>query len=118
MPRYIINKGKDGYKGMKTQGNIDLDSRPQVVMPDGSIATVRTISIGTTQGEVLIPTIGPNGEDWTPEQAIEHYQQTGENFGVFDNPDDATAYAQDLHLEQEKQYVNKKRPADILYGDM
>lgn len=103
---------------MKTQGNIDLDSRPKVVMPDGSIATVRTISIGTPQGEVLIPTIGPNGEDWTPQQAIEYYQQTGQNFGVFDNPDDATSYAQDLHLEQEKQYVNnKKRPADILYGD-
>lgn len=41
MPRYVI----DGdWNGMVSPGNIDLDSRPVVKMPNGEYATVRSAS--------------------------------------------------------------------------
>lgn len=70
--------------------------------PDGTVSTVRTISIGTENGEVLIPTV-INGRVVSDREAIEHYRRTGENFGTFRTPDEATAYAEQLHRNHEQQ---------------
>ncbi len=98
-------------KGMKTQGNINIFNRPRVKNPDGSVSTVRTISIGTDDGEVLIPTVSDDGKIMTDEEAIQQYSKTGKNFGTFDNPDDATAYAQALHKQQEEYYLKGNKNA-------
>lgn len=90
--------------GMKRAGNIDLLNRPVVHNPDGTISTVRTISIGTDEGEVLIPTVSPDGRILSPDEAIQLYRQTGQNLGVFGSPDDATAYAKALHNQQAQYY--------------
>ncbi|TNV22126.1 hypothetical protein FH968_04425 [Buttiauxella sp. B2] len=92
-------------KGMKTQGNIDIYNRPKVKNADGSVSTVRTISIGTDDGEVLIPTVSDSGKIMSDEDAIAQYEKTGKHLGVFDNPDDATAYAETLHNQQEDYYI-------------
>lgn len=82
-------------------GNLPLGIRYKAQNPDGSISTVRTMSIGTDQGEVLIPTV-INGRVVSDEEAIRHFETTGENFGTFRTPDEATAYAQALHQMHER----------------
>jgi hypothetical protein len=39
------------------------------------------------------------------EEAIRHYQQTGEHLGIFRTPQAATAYAKSLHDQQAQEYL-------------
>lgn len=85
-------------------GNIDVHNRPVVHNPDGSISTLRSMSFGTDQGEVLVPTIDPQGWQMSPQQSIQRYQQTGENLGTFPTPNMADLFAQYLSRQQGVRY--------------
>ena len=92
--------------GLMAPGNINILSRPQVKLPDGSIATVHSMSFYDDKDgtETLVPMISPDGKLLSQDEARSLYYKTGQHLGKFDNPDDATTYAKKLHNQQAKYY--------------
>jgi len=91
-------------RGLRRDGTVDLYNRPQVVNEDGSVSTVRSLSFGTDEGEVLVPTVSDDGRIMSDDEAMALYGKTGRSLGVFDTPENATAYAEDLHNQQDRLY--------------
>jgi hypothetical protein len=82
------------------QGNIDLTDRPRVRTKDGSISTVRSMSANIDGKEVLMPTVSRDGRIMSDDEAIDQYRRTGQHLGKFRTPQDADAYARQLHDQQ------------------
>jgi hypothetical protein len=91
--------------GLLQRGNIDMTTRPLVRNPDGSISTIRSMSYSPGAGrEVLVPTVSNEGQIMRGREAVPYWGSRGQNLGVFSNPDDADAYAQQLHEAQAKYF--------------
>lgn len=87
--------------GQLSQGNIDLRNRKPTLLPTGDYATVRSMSFSDQPNkEILIPTIGPQHQQWSDNQAIDAYYRTGQNLGTFSNPSAANSYAEALHRRE------------------
>lgn len=98
-------------RGLLEKGNIDIHNRPVVKNSDGSISTVLSMSTNIDGREVLIPTVSDDGRIMSDDEAIDNFMRTGKHLGMFDNPDDATAYAESLHNQQADEYLPRKNQA-------
>jgi hypothetical protein len=105
--RAAVNMAYSQPEGLVRAGNIDIMHRPVVRNPDGSISTVRSMSVGTDQGEVLIPTVSDDGRVMSNQEAIDSFRRTGRHLGVFASPELATAYARRLHDQQAATYGHR-----------
>jgi hypothetical protein len=97
-----------GMEGLRSLGNIDVYDRPQVRNADGSISTVRSMSVGFGDGEYLIPTVSDDGRIMGDDEAVNVFRQTGRHLGQFDTPENATRFSDQLHNDQAK-YYRKRR---------
>lgn len=104
---------------MATPGNIDLKHRPSVRNADGTASTVRSMSFGTDEGEVLVPTVSDDGRIMSPAEAFAAYRKTGRHLGIFPSEREATAYAKKLHYQQARLLDKRVQIADALArGDL
>ena len=87
------------------RGNIDLNNRKVVENDDGTISTERSFSVNIDGKEVLLPTV-IDGKIVSEEEAIRHYEQTGQYLGKFNTVKEAEEYAEKLHNRQDW-YYNK-----------
>lgn len=105
--------------GMIEAGNIDLNSRPKVYNPDGSISTVRSIGVNIDDQEVLIPTVKKDpfhpfgGYIMSNDDAVKNYRATKQHLGKFSSPEVSDAYAGQLHEDQATKYNPQKRGGRI-----
>lgn len=101
-------------------GNIDLYDRPVLKNEDGSISTVESFSTNIDGVEVLLPTISrdKNGNPirLTEDEAIEKYMKDGKHLGKFKTPEEATAYAEKLHEDQDKLYGDHEEKSEKKSG--
>lgn len=105
-PKYMA---VENPAGLVEKGNINIMSRPRVKNADGSVSTVRSMSFQDESGkEVLVPTVSEDGRIMSDREAIDQYRKTGRNLGKFDTPEHATAYAEQLHQQQESLPDTKK----------
>ena len=100
---------KGDFSGLITSGNIELDKRPIVQNSDGSISTVASSSYNIEGKEILLPTVSDDGRMMDDNEAVDTYRRTGKHLGIFDTPENASKYAEALHIAQEKYYKRKKR---------
>lgn len=84
--------------GLVEEGNINIAQRKRVDNGDGTFSTVKSKSFEEDGVEVLIPTMDPDGNDLSDDDALKLYEETGQHLGKFRSPDQATAYAQRLSL--------------------
>lgn len=92
---------RQASSGLRVPGNIDLYAQPKVKNPAGGTSTVYSFSVNLDGQEVLLPRVTPDGRLLSEAQAIKEYERTGRHLGIFDSPDSATRYAEQLHRDYE-----------------
>ena len=86
-------------KGLLEPGNINLQGRPLISMGNNQVGSEYSVSFTQDGKEVLVPTIF-DGKAHTPQEAWQHYLQTGQHMGKYDNPQDADAAAELIHQRE------------------
>lgn len=107
------NFDKIAHAGQIEQGNIDINNRTVVTNPDGSISTDASIVIEEEGSYVVLPTV-VEGKLVSPEEAIKHYDETGEHHGKFESQETAEFYAQELHERGDYYYHNRDKARALL----
>jgi hypothetical protein len=100
----VASAFRQDWPGMLTPGNVDINARPVVRLPDGSIATVRSRSFNFGNGETLLPTVSDDGRLLSDDEAVALFKQSGRHLGVFDTPDNADVYGRSLSDRQGQFY--------------
>lgn len=99
-PSPFVSASTPTPEGLAMPGNIDLSARPTVQNADGTVSTVRSITIEADGKAILIPTVTDDGAVVSDEDAVALYEHTGRHLGMFDTEAHADAYAQSLHEDQ------------------
>lgn len=91
--------------GLVYPSNTDVSKRKPFKNSDGSVSTVRSFSIGTDRGEVLLSGMKARRGQVYPQsqnEAIKDYKRTGKHLGVYKDPSYATEAGISLHNREQK----------------
>lgn len=114
---------KSNNPTMLAEPTLDLYDRPQVVNDDGTYSTTASITIDTTyNGQdalAVIPTVY-NEAHHTDEEAIRHFNETNEHFGIFsaDNLEAVEQYSENVHNAQAEYLATSGLIRVGLYNNM
>lgn len=97
MPKDLLSHIPN-WEGLLEPGNLPIEDRKPLLNADGTYSTMRTITIGIGEnGETaLIPTV-LDGVLLSDEDAIQHFKDTKEHFGIFQDQKLADRYDQHMH---------------------
>ena len=104
------NSTNTAKKPLYGRGNIDLNNRPVIKNPDGSISTVFSMTFGPDEkGQyVLVPGVRTGlNRQMSSQEAWQWYQKSGEYLGKFKSETEADKYAKQLHENQSNAYTQK-----------
>jgi len=87
-------------------GNINVNDRIVFQWEDGKVSTVLSKSFAIDDQIVLLPTI-VHGRPVSDKEAVGHYNRTGEHLGIFNSQEEAKAFAERLHNQQEEMCINQ-----------
>jgi len=114
-PRFMAT---EDVKGLVQAGNININDRPNVQNADGTGSSVFSASFEEDGKEVLVPRVSEDGRIMSEKEAWDQYRKTGRHLGKFDSVAAANAYANDLHLQQERDSGKRGNMTDILDADV
>lgn len=103
---------------MLEEPTVELWDRQQVLNSDGSYSTAVSITVGIEykgqEALAVIPTCY-DGSIHTEEEAVEHFYQTNEHFGIFSdaNPEAVEDYSENLHNAQARYVANSGSPISM-----
>jgi phage protein D len=120
LPAVEIQKPKVELPGLEIEsephakairpGNIDLTHRPYVLNIDGTVSTVRSITVSFDErgadGKLvrlyyLLPTVSDDGRIMTTKQAITTFRQTDRHLGAYATQEAADDAGEAIHRQQE-----------------
>lgn len=111
-PRYVA--GNRQPMGMEEPGNINIMDRPSVWNPNGGgQSSVYSMTFEVDGKHVVVPTVTDDGKIETPDEAVQRYDKTGRHLGKFSTGEMADAYAEQLHLQQEKMFNDARAAAAL-----
>lgn len=99
-----------GLRDYSYKGNIDLNKR-KVLKDGGDIKTENSITIGADGKHIIIPTV-VDGVQLSEDDAIDHFFDTGEHLGMYDDAAQADKMANNIHIRQGN-YYNGDSPVDV-----
>lgn len=73
--------------------NIDVGN---IAIAGEGFVTGDSFSFGTPDGEILIPSIDERGTPLSQDEAMNRYYETGQHLGIYNSPQDADIFAQQL----------------------
>lgn len=105
---------KSNNPTMIEEPTAELWDRQQVRNPNGTYSTAVSITIEEDNVLIVLPTCY-DGSIHTTEEAVQHYHETGEHFGIFttENPEAVEVYSEKLHVAQEQYVANLGLPITI-----
>ncbi len=96
MPMYMAPSIEQPL-GLLEPGNLDIRELPAMTAVGEEPSPRRAMMVEVDGKHILLPTVGPAGDLFSEDEAIQHYTTTGDHLGMFDSIQGAAIYSEILN---------------------